>query len=144
MDVHRRGFCRYDARIDEGPDGKLIAPTNKKFHIEFCTVAHWKNGEIVEEKLFYDLVGLLKTNWSYVSYFVRSLRFLHSALLSVPNCKALPDMRRTFQFVDHCNGVILNRNLALAGGVYQKLVASQAKLSRTLPWLQFWSWSGLR
>ena len=33
---------------------------SKKFHIEFCTVAHWKNGEIVEEKLFYDLVGLLK------------------------------------------------------------------------------------
>ena len=44
----------------KGPDGKLIAPTNKKFHIEFCTVAHWKKGEIVEEKLFYDLVGLLK------------------------------------------------------------------------------------
>ena len=44
----------------KGPDGKLIAPTKKKFHIEFCTVAHWKNGEIVEEKLFYDLVGLLK------------------------------------------------------------------------------------
>jgi ketosteroid isomerase-like protein len=44
----------------KGAEGKLIAPTNKKFHIEFCTVAHWKNGEIVEEKLFYDLVGLLK------------------------------------------------------------------------------------
>ena len=44
----------------KGSDGKLISPTNKKFHIEFCTVAHWKNGEIVEEKLFYDLVGLLK------------------------------------------------------------------------------------
>ena len=44
----------------KGSDGKLIAPTNKKFRIEFCTVAHWKNGEIVEEKLFYDLVGLLK------------------------------------------------------------------------------------
>src|SRR5437879_5057671 len=44
----------------KGSDGKLTAPTNKKFHIEFCTVAHWKNGEIVEEKLFYDLVGLLK------------------------------------------------------------------------------------
>jgi ketosteroid isomerase-like protein len=43
-----------------GPDGKLVAPTNKKFHTEFCTVAHWKNGEVVEEKLFYDLVGLLK------------------------------------------------------------------------------------
>jgi ketosteroid isomerase-like protein len=44
----------------KGSDGKLIAPTNKKFHIEFCTVAHWKNGKIIEEKLFYDLVGLLK------------------------------------------------------------------------------------
>lgn len=44
----------------KGPDGKLIASTNKKFHIEFCPVAHWKNGEIVEEKPFYDLVGLLK------------------------------------------------------------------------------------
>ena len=60
MDVHRCGFYRHDARIDEGSDGKLIVPTNKKFHIEFCTVAHWKNDEIVEEKLFYDLVGLLK------------------------------------------------------------------------------------
>lgn len=44
----------------KGSDGKLIPPTNKKFHIEFCTVAHWKNGEIVEEKLFYDLVGMMK------------------------------------------------------------------------------------
>ena len=44
----------------KGLDGNLIAPTNKKFHIEFCTGAHCKNGEIIEEKLFYDLVGLLK------------------------------------------------------------------------------------
>jgi len=44
----------------KGPDGKLIPPTKKKFHIDFCTAAHWKDGEIVEEKLFYDLVGLLK------------------------------------------------------------------------------------
>ncbi|HZY72914.1 MAG TPA: ester cyclase [Edaphobacter sp.] len=44
----------------KGSDGKIIPPTNKKFHVEFCTVAHWKDGEIVEEKLFYDLVGLLK------------------------------------------------------------------------------------
>lgn len=43
-----------------GLDGKMIAPTNKTFHVEFCTVAHWQNGEIVEEKLFYDLVGLMK------------------------------------------------------------------------------------
>jgi len=41
-------------------DGKVIPPTNKKFHIEFCTVATWKNGVITEERLFYDLVGLMK------------------------------------------------------------------------------------
>jgi hypothetical protein len=44
----------------KGADGKMIAATNKSFHIEFCTIAHWVNGEIVEEKLFYDLIGLLK------------------------------------------------------------------------------------
>ena len=41
-------------------DGKMIPPTQKKFHVDFCTVAHWMNGKIVEEKLFYDLVGLMK------------------------------------------------------------------------------------
>ncbi len=45
----------------KGSDGKIIAPTNKKFHIEFCTVAHWnEKGEILEERLFYDLVGMMK------------------------------------------------------------------------------------
>ena len=39
---------------------RMIPPTKKKFEVEFCTVAHWKDGEIVEEKLFYDLVGLLR------------------------------------------------------------------------------------
>jgi len=43
-----------------GPDGKEIPPTGKSFEVEFCTVANWKDGEIVEEKLFYDLVGLMK------------------------------------------------------------------------------------
>ena len=43
-----------------GSDGKQIAPTNKSFEVDFCTVAHWQNGEIVEENLFYDLVGLMK------------------------------------------------------------------------------------
>jgi len=44
-----------------GPDGKDIQPTNKKFKVEFCTVAHWnEKGEITEEKLFYDLVGLMR------------------------------------------------------------------------------------
>jgi hypothetical protein len=67
-----------------------------------------------------------------VRCFVHSLRFLHSSLLSVPNRKALPDMLRAFQFVDHRNGVILNRNIAMAGGVYQKLVASEAEFPRAL------------
>jgi predicted ester cyclase len=39
---------------------KVIPPTNKSFKVEFCTVAHWKNSEISEERLFYDLVGLMK------------------------------------------------------------------------------------
>jgi hypothetical protein len=42
-------------------DGKVIPPTNRSFHVEFCTVAHWsEKGEILEERLFYDLVGLMK------------------------------------------------------------------------------------
>jgi hypothetical protein len=46
-----------------------------------------------------------------VRRFVRSQRFLHSSLLSVPNRKALLDMLRVFQFINHRNGVILNRIL---------------------------------
>jgi ketosteroid isomerase-like protein len=43
----------------KGLDGQMIQPTNKKFHIEFCTVAQWKDGKITEERLFYDLVGMM-------------------------------------------------------------------------------------
>jgi hypothetical protein len=44
-----------------GPDGTTIEPTNKSFEVEFCTVAHWnEKGEIVQEKLFYDLIGLMR------------------------------------------------------------------------------------
>ena len=43
-----------------GVDGKTIEPTNKKFRVDFCTVAHWINGQIVEENLFYDLVGMMR------------------------------------------------------------------------------------
>ncbi len=43
-----------------GPGGKTIPPTNKTFRIELCTVAHWKNGEIVEEKLFYDAATMMR------------------------------------------------------------------------------------
>ncbi len=44
----------------KGADGKMIPPTSKSFRVEFCTVAEWKNGEIVAERLFYDLVGLVR------------------------------------------------------------------------------------
>jgi hypothetical protein len=41
--------------------GKSIPPTNRSFQVEFCTVARWSNkGEILEERLFYDLVGVMK------------------------------------------------------------------------------------
>ena len=43
----------------KGLDGQIHPATHRKFNLEFCTVAHWKNGEIVEEKLFYDLVGFM-------------------------------------------------------------------------------------
>ncbi len=42
------------------PDGKTIQPTNKKFRVEFCTIALWRDGLIVEERLFYDQIGLMK------------------------------------------------------------------------------------
>jgi len=44
-----------------GAGGKVIPPTSKKFRVEFCTVAHWnQKGEILEERLFYDLVGVMR------------------------------------------------------------------------------------
>jgi len=44
----------------KGLDGKVHQATNKRFTLEFCTIARWKNGEIVEEKLFYDQVSFLR------------------------------------------------------------------------------------
>jgi len=43
----------------KGLDGQIHPATHRKFNLEFCTVAHWKNGEIVEEKLSYDLVRFM-------------------------------------------------------------------------------------
>ena len=43
-----------------GPDGKEIPATGKSFEVDFCTVARWDNGQIVEENLFYDLVSFMK------------------------------------------------------------------------------------
>ena len=43
----------------KGADGKMVKP-GKIAKLEFCTVATWKDGEIVEERLFYDVIGMLK------------------------------------------------------------------------------------
>ena len=43
-----------------GPDGATIPSTGNSFELEFCTVATWENGQITEERLFYDQVGFLR------------------------------------------------------------------------------------
>ena len=45
----------------KGPDGKEIPPTGKSYEVDFCTVARWDDkGQIIEENLFYDLVGFMQ------------------------------------------------------------------------------------
>lgn len=39
--------------------GKTIPPNGKRFEVDFCTVAKWHEGQIVEENLFYDVVGMM-------------------------------------------------------------------------------------
>jgi len=55
---------RFEVRKMIGPwqglDGKVHDAAGKTFELEFCTVARWKDGEIVEENLFYDQVGFLR------------------------------------------------------------------------------------
>jgi hypothetical protein len=41
------------------PDGRKFPPTGQSFEVDFCTVARWHEGQIVEENLFYDLVGMM-------------------------------------------------------------------------------------
>jgi len=43
----------------KGADGKMI-PAGRTAKLEFCTVATWKDKVIVEERLFYDVVGMMK------------------------------------------------------------------------------------
>ena len=52
------GTTNHDAL--KGSAGTLMQITNKNFEIECCRVTRWKNGKIVEEKVFYELVGLRK------------------------------------------------------------------------------------
>ena len=42
-----------------GAGGKTIPPTNKKFKVDFCTVARRTDGRIIEENLFYDQAGMM-------------------------------------------------------------------------------------
>jgi len=41
-------------------NGKVIAPTGKKFKFSMCTVGHWKGGKMIEEYLFWDNHAILK------------------------------------------------------------------------------------
>ena len=43
-----------------GAAGKMIPPTNKTFQVDFCTIAHWKHGQIDEENLFFDQMGMMR------------------------------------------------------------------------------------
>ncbi len=43
----------------KGANGKMVKP-GKTAKLEFCTVATWKDNEIVEERQFYDAIGMMK------------------------------------------------------------------------------------
>jgi hypothetical protein len=43
-----------------GPNGNMIQSSKQKFEIGVCIVACSKHGQIVEQKVFYDLVGMQK------------------------------------------------------------------------------------
>jgi predicted ester cyclase len=42
------------------PDGRMMPPTGRRFEVDFCTVARWRDGQIVEENLFYDVLGMFE------------------------------------------------------------------------------------
>lgn len=41
-------------------DETSIQPTGKKFNITMATIAHWNNGKIIEEYLFWDNAAIMK------------------------------------------------------------------------------------
>ena len=43
-----------------GLNGTMLRPANQGFEIEVCVVTCSKQGEVVEQKVFYDLVGMQK------------------------------------------------------------------------------------
>ena len=44
----------------KGTDGNVVEPANQPLDIEVCTVTKRKNGEIVEQKVFYGLAVMQK------------------------------------------------------------------------------------
>jgi hypothetical protein len=42
------------SKPSKGIDSKQIPPTGKNFVIPFCSIAHWKEGRIVEQRIFWD------------------------------------------------------------------------------------------
>ena len=63
---HGDWTCSIFTGNHKGPmtsEGKKIPPTNKNFQVDFCTVAHWKNGQIDEENLFYDNIEMMNLVW---------------------------------------------------------------------------------
>ena len=42
------------------PDGTTVQPTGRSFTLPMCTVAHWKDGRIVEEQLYWDSGAMMK------------------------------------------------------------------------------------
>ena len=44
----------------KGTDGNVMEPPSQTFDIEVCTVTQRKNGEIVEQKVFYELAAMQK------------------------------------------------------------------------------------
>jgi len=53
----------------KGAVGRDTPPTNKSFEMDFYTVAKWMDGEVVDEKLFYDMVGMMnRSAWPSSDY----------------------------------------------------------------------------
>jgi hypothetical protein len=42
------------------PDGTVIEPTGESFDVVFSTIAHWRDGKIVEEYLKYDNASFMQ------------------------------------------------------------------------------------
>ena len=42
------------------PDGQVVPPTGKRFHLPMATLGHWRNGVMFEEFLYWDNASLTK------------------------------------------------------------------------------------